>query len=127
MNDLILRVLVGHLVGDFFLQHKKIADNKWKSGAIAYLWCTIHVTVYTLSVCASVGEWSTVFFLGVATPHFLIDKYSLALQWMKVTDAVALRESKSPIDNAFGVVIYVVIDQSLHLGSFIVLFQFLNL
>lgn len=124
MNINILSVLVGHLLGDFFFQTKRMADHKYLPGWKNAVWCAFHVSVYTLTVCTVARVWEPLFVAGVALPHFLIDRYSLARRWMHLTGSATLAKEIDPVKNAFGVVIYVVTDQTLHLLSYIVLFHF---
>jgi hypothetical protein len=114
MEHILVKVVFGHLFGDFFFQFRKMADNKYLKGQKAYLWCTIHVAVYTLVMALFMWNFSPVFLLGVFIPHWLIDRYSLAYKWMEFHGSAPLIRSKDPKQAAFGSIIYVVLDQSMH-------------
>lgn len=126
MESLFINYVFGHFIGDFFLQHRKMADNKNQSGMTAHLWCTIHVLVYTAAVALVVGDSSLLFLLGVAIPHWLADRFSLAYHWMKITGSSDLLHHKHPTKAAFGVGIYLVLDQTYHLGCLFLLYLALN-
>ena len=123
MESLIANIIFGHFVGDFFLQHKLMAENKFLRGKKASLWCGFHVLVYTITVAAFVGNFSLIFLLGVALPHFFADRFSFAYRWMCVLGRGDLMGSSDPGKASFGTVIYVVIDQTFHLGCLYLLLQ----
>lgn len=125
MESLFINYIFGHFVGDFFLQHKKMADNKNQTGWSAFFWCTVHVMVYTATVSMFVGNSSPLFLLGVAVPHWIADRFSLAYQWMRVTGGSELLPHENPTKAAFGVAIYIVIDQTYHLGCLYLLMQWI--
>jgi hypothetical protein len=125
MESLFINYVFGHFVGDFFLQHRKMANNKNQSGLNAFFWCTVHVLVYTATVAAFVGNFSIVFLLGVAIPHWLADRWSLAYQWMRLTGAGDMIPNQDPTKAAFGVTIYIVLDQTYHLGCLYLLMLWL--
>jgi len=126
METLILKTFFGHFIGDFFLQHKMMAENKNQTGSKAFVWCSLHVIVYTITVACFVGNFSPLFLVGVALPHWIGDRLSIAYWWMKILNRAELLGSKNPTSAAFGVVIYVVIDQVYHLGCLYLLLQLLN-
>ena len=80
--DLVLRMLFGHLLGDYLLQSSTMALNKKKS----VKWASIHCFVWTLAVCVLIMPelfklplWSTggmsvalAFFL-IWLSHFVLD------------------------------------------------------
>jgi hypothetical protein len=116
MESMFTMYVFGHFVGDFFLQYKKMADNKNQTGWNATFWCTAHVVVYTLTLALFTGNYSALFLLCVAVPHWMADRFSLAYQWMKLTGGSALMPHTDPTKAAFGVAIYIAIDQTFHLG-----------
>lgn len=117
MEHVLLKLILGHIIGDFFFQFSFMANNKNKTGIKGFIFCSTHVLVYTLFVACIVGNFSPVFLLAVAIPHWLVDRYSLAYTWMKFTGSAPLMTSINPKDASFGVIIYVVIDQTIHLVS----------
>lgn len=121
MEDLLIKAIFGHFIGDFFFQSETMANNKYRSGWKGYIWCSIHVLVYTFFVAVFVGNFSPLFLLGVYLPHWIVDKWSLAFRWMKLMGRGDLINSSDPKKVSFGVVIYVVIDQTIHLGCLYIL------
>lgn len=121
MENLIIKVLFGHFVGDFFFQSKMMSDTKYRSGWKGIFWCSVHVLIYTLFIAMFVGNFSPIFLLGVFIPHWLIDKWSLAHKWMTLMGRGDLISSPDPRRASFGAIIYVVIDQTLHFGCLYIL------
>ena len=121
METTLIGVMFGHFVGDFFLQSRVMADNKYQSGTKGFFWCTVHVLVYTLTVAVFANNFVPLFLLGVYLPHWIVDKWSLAYHWMKLIGRGGLITNPNPQKTAFGAVIYVVIDQTIHLGCLYIL------
>lgn len=107
-------LIIGHILGDFFFQTKKMANMKNRQGWSGVLWCSIHILVYTAILALSTGNFSPLFLLGVAVPHWVIDRWSFAYQWMRIVGRSELLKSANPQDASFGAIIYVVLDQTLH-------------
>lgn len=124
MDALFLNIIFGHFIGDFFLQHKLMAENKFLKGWSASGWCTLHVLLYTATVAVFAQNFSPIFLFGVAIPHFLADRYSFAHKWMYLIGRSDLIPNQDPTKAAFGAVIYVVIDQVFHLGCLYILIVF---
>ncbi len=120
------KVVFAHFIGDFFFQNSFMADNKRKNGVTGFLWCSVHVLVYTTILLLIVGDYSTLFFLGVYIPHWVIDRWSLAYQWMKVLGRGGLLTSPNQMEFSFGVVIYVVMDQTAHLLCLYILIKVID-
>ena len=121
MENILIGVMFGHFVGDFFLQSRDMADNKYRSGWKGFLWCSIHVFVYTFVVAVFTDNFSPLFLLGVYLPHWIVDRWSLAFHWMKLIGRDDLINNHDPQKTSFGVIIYVVIDQTIHLGCLYIL------
>ena len=111
MKKLMVSLIIGHFIGDFFFQTRDMANNKYLSGKKGFWWCTVHVLVYTTFVVMFAGVFSPVFILGVFVPHWVIDRYSVGYRWMKVIGRAYMLESPKPVEASFGAIIYVVIDQ----------------
>jgi hypothetical protein len=127
MNNEIVIIVLAHFVADFMLQWKVMAENKWKPGKRGLLWCAVHLVIYTSVMCLALRNFDPLLFAGIFVPHFLIDRYSLAHLWMKVTGMAKRGEGRDTLQIAFGAIVYVVIDQTLHFVSLYVLFYFLNI
>lgn len=125
-NDIAL-LIIGHIIGDFFLQLKIMSDNKDKMNLNGIWWCSLHVFIYTTTFCLISGNITDIYiFLGIFIPHWIIDKFSLAKHWMYITGMLKRATDADPLQKAFGAIIYVVIDQTLHFISIYVLFHLLN-
>ena len=123
----ILVLICLHVIADFVLQTQSMATNKYLPGRKAAGWCTLHVLVYTTTVCTFMGLmneqfWSLTCYGLVFLPHWLIDRYGLALCLMKLNGMAARVESKKPLEQAFGAIVYVILDQTLHAISLSLLY-----
>ncbi|MDB5603027.1 MAG: hypothetical protein JWN71_5071 [Xanthobacteraceae bacterium] len=74
MPDAFVAILLGHLVGDFMLQSKHMALTKFDRAWSGFAMCTLHVAIYTATVCVFVWTINPVFIAAVAVPHWLIDQ-----------------------------------------------------
>ena len=123
---LYVNTFFGHLFADFFCQTRKMAANKYLPGKNGAVWCTIHVITYTLVVVMFTQKLSVLFFLGVFIPHWLIDRHSLAYQWMRVTGSANLLFENKDNKPSFGPLIYVVMDQTLHFFCLYLLLRYMR-
>lgn len=121
MSDLFVRILFGHLFGDYLLQTKKMALLKSQPGLKGVLWCFIHCLVYTAVVCLFLWTANPLVVLFVFLSHYPIDRWSLAGKWLKLIgsrDFMAAHYSKDEykdLDVAFSCLVYAVADNTLHL------------
>jgi hypothetical protein len=80
-------LLCGHLVGDYILQNDWQAGNKTnptgKKAGLAYLACLVHCVLYTFSVWAFNQELSIYSLSLCFGLHYPIDRWRLAVVWMK--------------------------------------------
>lgn len=75
--EIIVLGLVFHFVGDYLLQNDWMAVNKTKSFLPAF----IHATIYSLPFLLLV---SFEYWLVIYITHFFIDRYRLAIYWVKL-------------------------------------------
>lgn len=71
--------LIGHLVGDYLLQNDWMALHKKRNS----FRCAVHVTLWTLSVCAFAGWWNPGVIAFLWLTHFAQDRTNVVLWWMK--------------------------------------------
>jgi hypothetical protein len=79
--------LLLHLVGDYLLQNDWMAQNKTKSDKAAFL----HALVYSLPfalIVPSVAAWVVIFW-----SHYFIDRYRLAVYWIRFVNSVTKEEA----------------------------------
>lgn len=121
MEDIFARLVLGHLVGDYLLQSKKMATKKSAKGMVGLLYCLLHSLMYSVSVCAFFFRFDLAFFALVFLSHFPIDRWSLAEKWLKLIkgrDFKSALESKDKyreFDIAFYCIVYAVTDNTMHL------------
>lgn len=106
-----MEILLPHLMGDFLLQNQWMADNKQKSS----LACAVHCLVYTLCYYAwFLATIGVVGYLVIFATHFVIDRFGLALVWMRCY-GVGFRNGR-PIDNPNLLIsLRIVVDNTMHL------------
>ena len=76
------QLLLGHLVGDYFLQTHWMAKNKTKNSWVGWYAVTIHTIIYTLSICLFTWNFDWYWITAVFLSHIFIDKYSLGKWYM---------------------------------------------
>ena len=77
-----LKLIIGfilHLVGDYLLQNDWLAQNKTKSSLAAMMHAVVYSTPF-IFICTS--NWWFLICFG----HFLIDRYRLAVYWIKLVN-----------------------------------------
>jgi len=131
--DWFVWLLFGHLFGDYVFQPQWMALNKKKNLAI----CIVHCTVYTACILmglylAECIELTVVLALLIFASHFVIDYTHVIDKWVKFCGIRSWDSAlvKSPaghinmheilrthqvVQVAFGALVYVVIDNTLHL------------
>jgi hypothetical protein len=75
--------LLLHGLGDYLLQNDWMAQHKTQPTKTGYLACFIHALLYSLPFLL-IGSLQA--FLFIFLTHFLIDKYRLAVYWIKLTN-----------------------------------------
>jgi len=131
MAELFIAAFLGHLVGDFLFQTKYMALNKSEKGWSGFKSCTLHVLVYTLSICLMLWTLNPWTLLAVFIPHWIIDRLSLASVWLKLIrgrtfEAAYLSQDKyREFDIAFTSLVYAVVDNTFHLLSLWLVVKFL--
>ena len=122
MDDILFRLLLGHLFGDYLAQNAWMAENKKKRT----LPCVVHCLLYTLWILIFVPElcaFSFVvnIFMGtlVFFSHFILDRTQIVRWWWgrqrgryyEEHPEILFEPSTVPV----GVFVYIVMDNVLHL------------
>lgn len=105
--------LILHLLGDYVLQNDWMAQNKTKRHWPAFLHALLYALPFWL-LHPSLAAWAVIF-----GTHFLIDRYRLALYWIRAYNGVSEPgpfgyPRLKPEYMAFWLM--VIIDNSLHLA-----------
>lgn len=83
MNLIILKLILAHILGDFFLQPQKWVKDKEKK-KLKSKWLYIHIGIQIALMFLLVGDFSYwVLILLIGTSHFIIDALKLLLQKKK--------------------------------------------
>jgi hypothetical protein len=122
MEDIYFRLLLGHLAGDYLLQSQQMAINKNESSSQGHLWCLFHCLIYTAVVCLFLWTINPLIIALIFLSHYPIDKWSLGNRWLTLIRGRNIRDefydkqySKRDISLPFAIVVYTVVDNTLHL------------
>lgn len=79
MENILVWGLLFHFIGDYLLQNDWMASNKTKSSFAAF----IHALTYSalFALITNLEEWLVIF-----GTHFLIDRFRLAVYWIKLVN-----------------------------------------
>jgi hypothetical protein len=117
------KILLGHLIGDYLIQSKKMALTKSIKGLNGLKWCSTHCLLYTLAVCLLTATSDPIKISLIFMSHFPIDRWSLANKWLKMIRGRNLKLA-SEIDLSFSVIIYVVVDNTIHILLMTAIFKY---
>lgn len=124
------RILLGHLVGDYLLQSKRMAIEKSSKGLAGLIWCLLHCLLYTAIICLFTSSTEPIKILLIFMSHFPIDRWSLASKWLKIIkgrDFMVAYKSKAEfheIDLSFSTIVYVVVDNTIHILLMAAIFNY---
>jgi len=125
-----LKLILGHLIGDYILQTDYMALNKVRPDLKGYWSCFLHCLIYSICVACLIGSghaymgqvpWIV---LMVFVAHFPIDKFSFGKLWLKYilkkNHPSTLTETPNTIINNsirlfYYNFVYVVVDNTFHL------------
>jgi len=125
------KIVLGHLVGDYLLQPKKMAVLKQTKGLNGLMWCLAHCLIYTLVICLFTSTIEPIKVILIFISHFPIDRWSLANKWLKLIKgrdfmkAYQSKEKLHEIDLAFSTIVYVIVDHTFHLLLMWAIFNYL--
>lgn len=127
MAELFIRMILGHLAGDYLFQSQKMAINKSKPGLNGLIWSLFHCGIYTFNICLFATNFQPIFILLVFLTHWPIDRFALAVYWLRMIGGRDLYfpyfskqkygevTAAQIIDLGFACVVYAVVDNTLHL------------
>lgn len=129
-----IELLIAHLLGDWVFQSRKMAVLKGQQNIIGWIFCFLHVTIYTTWFYLLSPGHSWIFYLSIFIPHFLIDKWSLVSYWQKLRDGDFWWKSyekegntfNERIEMGFGGLRYAVEDNTIHLVCLWISWNFLT-
>jgi len=144
LGTLTVLVIFGHILGDYFFQPKKMAINKTSDWMTCFEHCNIYTALMLGSVFLSSGSVGlTPALTGGGIPlllagfiifssHFLIDYYSLGQKWLNLIKGRNLLNDimehegmpeVQAIFAAFGAIVYVVVDNTLHIAIAVIVLK----
>jgi len=121
MNDILFRLLLGHLFGDYLSQTSWMAESK-KTKTFP---CICHCLVYTLWVMVFVPEFMP--HIGLATDcmmfglvffsHYVLDRTKIVEWWIGHLrgKSYSSNEKELPYKVPIKAIVYVTMDNTLHL------------
>lgn len=108
--------ILAHLTGDYILQNNWMANKKTQNSLEGYLACFLHVLTYSLPFLLLVDNIYQ--FIIIFVTHFIIDKYRLAIYWIKLVNWNWSSENFGfPLEtpNFLSIWLIIIIDNVLHL------------
>ena len=119
-------LMIGHIIGDYFLQSKQMALSKIKNNISSWMYCLFHCFIYMSCICLCTANLNIGFLLLIFISHFIIDKFSIAERWLQIINGRSLyafiNENKNQtmtaidvIQGSFSTLVYTVIDNTLHI------------
>ena len=123
-GDLIFRMLLGHIVGDYFLQNNWMALSKGKHNGLGWTTCLVHCLLYTLAVCTLMWCFNPIWIVIVFLSHFIIDKFGIPEKYLQLIRGRSLevfQKQNDPYDAhiglraGFNVYVYITVDNGMHL------------
>lgn len=124
------KILLGHLVGDYLLQSKKMAIEKSAKGINGLMWCLLHCLIYTAVICLFTSIINPIKIFLIFMSHFPIDRWSLASNWLEIIkgrDFMVAYKSKAEfheIDLSFSIIVYVIVDNTIHILLIAAIFNY---
>lgn len=124
--DILVRLLLGHIVGDYFFQNDWMALNK-KSRNLP---CFMHVLVWTASVCVFIipelsvvsVQSSLIFLLINFVTHFAIDRTYIVDSFLHLIRGKSYQRAQNSNNGsertyaiAYTVLVQTVVDNAIHL------------
>jgi hypothetical protein len=117
--------IILHAIGDYITQNNWMAQNKTQNTLKGYVACFLHAMLYSLPflLIGSVTAWGLIFIT-----HFLMDKYRLAVYWIKLVnwnwDSTNFGyEDKTPV--WMSVWLMIIVDNVIHItGNYLILMFF---
>jgi len=92
MDDILFRMLLGHFIGDYFLQNNWMALNKKKNLLPLFTHCvlyTLAVCLFTPEVSSNVAWWVVVF-----CSHIIIDGTNIVDYYLQSVSGRSLKNLK---------------------------------
>ncbi len=124
------KIIIGHLVGDYMFQTKKMALEKSAKNWHGLITCTVHCLIYTAAVCLFTASTAPLKISLIFLSHFPIDRWSLANKWLDlikgrnfITAYKSTNEHRE-IDLIFSAIVYVVVDNTMHILLLAVIFYY---
>ena len=72
--SILLRLLLAHIIADFFLQTKWMVEGKENGGKKSMRMLTLHSIIHSLMAYLLVGDWSLWYIaIVIFVTHFIID------------------------------------------------------
>lgn len=125
------QIIIGHLVGDYLLQSKKMAIAKSDKTLNGWLWCLTHCVIYTLCICLFTATTEPIKIILIFMSHFPVDHWSLAVKWLKIIKGRTFAKTMEPsnvlnvFDLSFTAIVYVVVDNTIHILLILIIFKYL--
>lgn len=122
-----VRLLVGHLIGDYLFQPREMAEEKGQGGDL--WWSLLHGIVYTLCVCLTLWNFSPMAMLAIFLTHWPLDRFGIAGWWCRNVldrhpmDACFWGPKARDVRIGFACLHYAVVDNAMHIILMLAVWQ----
>jgi hypothetical protein len=144
-GDLVFRLILGHLVGDYLLQNNWMALNKKKHQNVAIIHCLIYTFCILIFVLPEIWAaaklmgilWMLVVIPSIYFSHYLIDSTNIVDKWLGFIGGRSYESTKQYLMNetpteeqkrymvSYTALVQTVADNTLHLLFLYLIFVFL--
>ena len=132
LSDLFVLAFLGHLIGDYLTQSTWMAITKSEKSLMGWVACTVHVSIYTISVCIMLETYNPIIWTFIFVPHWIIDHWSLGEVWSsfiggRTTEKTVAVEPGVHREFAFAFYapVYIAVDNTWHLLCLYATIQYL--
>jgi len=112
-------LLVGHLLGDYVFQPRRMAEMKGQPGG--FLLSLLHGAIYTVCVCLAIWNPSPIAAIMIFLTHWPIDRFNVTSWWCRKAldrhpeDAMLWGHGIRNVRIGFSCLHYAVVDNTFHL------------
>ena len=119
-------IILGHLVGDYFLQNDWMALSKGKYNGLGWFTCFVHCILYTFAMCFITWNFDYSWVALVFFSHFIPDKFGLSEKYLQLIRGRSIVYFFRSPENyvytpyiglrcGFTSFVYIVVDNTMHL------------
>lgn len=121
MENIFIRMLIGHFVADYLFQSKTMALKKSEKSFKGFAWSVGHCVIYAFCVSLFLWDFRPMTIALIFISHWPIDRWSLASKWLKFIKGRDMLEEFNSQDKyrdialSFSCLVYKEVDFTLHM------------